>query len=299
MRRVAGGTVLLGLLLAAAEALAWGRVGHRLTALVAADHLTPVAAENVRVLLGRESMADVASFGDDYRSEHPETAPWHFVDIPMGEKSYLRERDCPAPLAGGVPDRGAKWRDCVVDRVNYFAEQLRAPETTRAGREFALKMLIHLVGDLHQPMHAIGDARGGNSNRVLLFGSRQCGERYTCNLHGTWDDGLIEHARLSEKKYLATLEAEISELKLADKPVGTAAAWANASHRVAVEAWVPDGGAINEDYYKDELPVLNRELELGGLHLADLLNKIFIAPAPGGEVVKPNSGAPVLTPRER
>lgn len=270
--------LVLALAIPLTQAFAWGRAGHRLVALVATDHLTPVAAENVHALLGRDSMADVASFGDDYRSEHPESAPWHFVDIPMGEKTYLRERDCPATMVGNTPDPTAKWRDCVVDRIGYFVAVLKAPETTVAGREFALKMLIHLVGDVHQPMHAVGDARGGNSNAVMLFGSKQCGERGTCNLHSAWDEGLLEHTRMGEKKYLATLESEITELKLAEKPVGTPTAWANASHRAATEAWVSNGGVVNEDYYRDELPVVNRELELGGLHLAFLLNGIFTVP---------------------
>ncbi len=113
------------LLSVTAPASAWGRQGHRPVALVASDHLSPVAAENIRYLLGRDSMADVASFADDYRSVHPETAPWHFVDIPGSEKSYLRERDCPVPLVNGLPDRTARWRDCAVDRILYFTAQLK------------------------------------------------------------------------------------------------------------------------------------------------------------------------------
>ncbi len=276
------------------QAFGWGHEGHRLVALVAADHLTPVAAANVRVLLGRETMADVASFGDDYRAEHPETGAWHYVDIPLNEKTYVRDRDCPAPAA----DPEAKFRDCVVDRVPYFVGMLRDPEAAKAQREFALKMLIHLVGDLHQPMHAIGEARGGNSNKVTLFGSKQCGERNVCNLHATWDTELIEHGRMNEKKYVGVLEGEIASLDLTKRPVGTPVAWANASHRAAVEAWVPNGGVIDEQYYKEELPTMNRELELGGLHLADLLNEVFTELPAGSEAVTPNKGAPVLTPRE-
>ena len=282
-----------------ASAFGWGREGHRLVALVAADHLSPVAIENVKVLLGRETMADIASFGDDYRSEHPETGQWHYVDIPGTEKVYNRDRDCPAPLVNGVADKTATWRDCAVDRISYFVGILKDPESAKPQRIFALKMLVHLVGDLHQPMHAIGDARGGNSNRITVFGTKQCGERQICNLHSTWDSGLIEHTRMNEKKYLATLEEEITSLKLETKPVGTPIAWANSSHRAAVEAWVPDGGIINDEYWQAEGPVLNRELELGGLHLANLLNGVFTQLPPGSEVViKPTPDkVPLLKPR--
>ena len=255
-------------------AFAWGRQGHRLVALVAQDHLTPAAAANVKYLLGPDTMADVSSFGDDYRSEHPETAPWHFVDIPKDAAAYDRIRDCPAPSAATTVT-GADWRDCAVDRIPYFAGRLQDPSVSKEDKAFALKMLIHIVGDLHQPFHAIGDARGGNQVNVTLFGSRQCGERYLCNLHGAWDEGLIEHHRLSETKYLAMLEDEISRLNLAAQPVGTPTAWANSSHRAAAAFWVDNGAVISDQYYKEVQPTHDRELELGGLHLADLLNKIF------------------------
>ena len=291
----------LALLLSIAlPAFPWGRGGHRLVALVAADHLSPVAAENVKYLLGPDTMADIASFADDYRSVHPETAPWHFVDIPGIEKSYVRERDCPAPLVNGLTDTKAKWRDCAVDRILYFAAQLKSPETPKAEKIFDLKMLIHIVGDLHQPFHAMGDSRGGNSINVREFGTTQCGERQACNLHATWDTGLIDHRRLSEKAYLALLEQQITDLKLAAKPDGTPVAWANASHRAAVEALVVNGTLIDQQYFDEEIPVVDRELETGGLHLAHLLDSIFTAPPPQAEpVIKPGAGAqPKLIPRE-
>ncbi len=272
-----------------ASAFAWGRQGHRMVALIAADHLTPVAAAQVHELLGSETMADVASWADDVRSEKPETAGWHYVDIPMAEKTYLRERDCPLPKGASSTD-ATVWRDCAADRILYFEGVLKNPENPRAQRVDALKFLIHLIGDIHQPLHAIGDARGGNSIKIILFGTQQCAERQTCNLHGAWDYGLIEHKRLSEEKYVAGLEAEITALKLTEKPIGNPISWTNASHRAAVEAWVPNGGVVGKDYYDAEIPVLDRELEFGGLHLANVLNTLLVA-APKRE------GAPVLLPR--
>ena len=281
-------------------AFPWGRQGHRLVALVAADHLSPVAAENVKYLLGRDTMADVASFADDYRSEHPETAPWHFVDIPGSEKSYNRDRDCPAPIVAGQPDPTARWHDCAVDRIFYLTAQLKNPQIPKVEKTFDLKMLIHIVGDLHQPFHAMGDARGGNNIKVREFGTSQCGERQTCNLHETWDTGLIDHRRLTEKAYLALLEQQIVDLKLAAKPDGTPMAWANASHRAAVEALVANGTLIDQQYFDDEIPVVDRELETGGLHLAHLLDSIFTTLPPAAEpVIKPAPNArPTLIPRE-
>src|ERR1700678_1861138 len=89
---------------------AWGHEGHRLTALVAQEHLSLTAEENVRYLLGKESLADVASWADEYREDHRETARWHYVDIPGAQDTYDRVRDCPLPE--GNPD--SPWRDCIV-----------------------------------------------------------------------------------------------------------------------------------------------------------------------------------------
>ena len=292
-------TALALLFLIAAPAYPWGREGHRLVALVAADHLSPVAADNVRFLLGRDSMADIASFADDYRADHPETAGWHFVDIPGIEKSYVRERDCPvAPVSDANPN--GKWRDCAVDRIFFLTDRLKNRELAKTEKILDLKMLIHLVGDLHQPFHAIGDSRGGNNLKVSEFGTKQCGERQACNLHATWDEGLINHRRLSERAYLAVLEQQITDLKLAAKPDGTPIAWANASHRAATEALVTNGALIDQQYFEEEIPVVDRELETGGLHLAHLLDSIFTTPPPGAEpIVKATPGTvPKLIPRE-
>ena len=253
---------------------AWGREGHRLTALVAQEHLTPAAEENVRYLLGRESLADVASWADEYRQDHRETARWHFVNMPGAQDRYDRVRDCPLPES----DPGSNWRDCVVDRILYFEEQLKDPHTNKKQRAFALKFVVHLIGDIHQPFHAIGEARGGNDVPVILFGTEQCGERSLCNLHGAWDEGLLEHRGLSEKKYLARLHAEILENDWEGKAGGDPVAWANASHHYAQDAFVPRGALITERYYDAEIGIVDQQLALGGLRLAEVLNEIFTTP---------------------
>jgi len=254
----------------------WGPEGHRLTALVAQDHLTPLAAENVRYLLGKESLADVASWADEYRKDHRETARWHYVDIPGAQHTYNRLRDCPLPE--GDPE--SQWRDCVVDRIGYFEEQLRSPDTNKKQKAIALKFLVHLIGDIHQPFHAIGDARGGNDIHVVFLGTTQCGERSLCNLHGIWDEGLLEHRNRNEKKYLALLHSEILENGWDKKSGGDPVAWANASHLYAQDAFVSNGAFIPETYYDTEIRIVDQQLALGGLRLAEVLNEVFATPPP-------------------
>ena len=268
------GVLALAACLVTPQSWAWGREGHRLTALVAEHYLNPAAQEAVKQLLRGRSMADEASWADEYRNEHPETAPWHFVDIPGTADAYNRERDCPAPA--GNPQ--SPWRDCVTDRILYFEGQLGEESLPKEQRAFALKFLIHLIGDVHQPFHALGDARGGNGIAVSLLGSRTCGSR-ACNLHGVWDDGLIEEEGLSEAKFTAMLLDEIATKHWERLGGGEPSGWANVSHRYAVNALAPDGALLDRAYVAEETPVVNAQLALGGLRLAHVLNRILGAPA--------------------
>jgi hypothetical protein len=269
-------TLLSAALLMPLPAHAWSNEGHRLTALVAMDHLTPVAAQNVRAILGPDSMADVASWADEYKNDHRETAPWHFTDIPGSQERYDRLRDCPAP----VNDPNAAVRDCSIDRIIYFENQLRDPTLTPDQKAFDLKFLIHLMGDLHQPLHNIADAKGGNNITVIEFGATNC-NGWPCELHATWDEGLINHRNLSEKKYLALLESEIQQNNWQQEAVtGNLVHWANVSHGYAVDAWVPNGALITKSYYEKFIPIVDEQLALGGLRLANALNAIFLNPPP-------------------
>ena len=187
-----------------ARTLAWGAQGHRLVALLAAERLTPTARRNVTWLLGPESLADVSSWADRYLEGNYQTFYWHFLNIPSGATSYDRDRDCPRQPGVDAGGRGDQWRDCAVDRILYNKARLADTTLDRADRAIALKFLVHFVGDLHQPFHALGVGHGGNDIRVTVFGSEICGN-YPCNLHGVWDGGLIAHRGLDDAHYLPLL----------------------------------------------------------------------------------------------
>jgi len=127
----------------------------------------------------------------------------------------------------------------VVDRIEYFKRVLGDKSASRDDRIEALKFIVHFVGDVHQPFHAIGEAKGGNGVHVIEFGSDRCG-RYPCNLHSAWDSGLIEHTGMDEEGYVAHLEQLISREHL--RASGNPADWANESFALAKTAWVNDGG---------------------------------------------------------
>ena len=245
------------LLLPHPQAWAWGSEGHRIIADIAWQHLNEATLQNLRQFLGGNDLASVSTWADDVRNGRPDTGPWHYVDIP--------------PTSAGYQPQDCHNDNCVVARITLFAHILGDPQASHAARSEALKFLIHFVGDLSQPMHAIADARGGNDIPVSMFGSTQCGQ-YPCNLHSVWDTGLIEHTGLREHQYARLLEVEIAADHLQAGPTDPVA-WANASLQLARQAWVQPQAEIDEAYYQRERPVVNQQLALAGLRLAQVLNE--------------------------
>jgi len=276
------GGVLLFLILVFAprQGWAWGREGHRLTALIAEQYLAPEVKAQIEALLRADgdpnaSLADIAPWADEYRTVHAETAPWHFVDIPKSAAAFDRNRDCPV----SSQDPKSPWRDCVTDRILYFEGRLGDTSLSSQERAIALKFLVHLIGDVHQPFHALGDDRGGNNLRVNFLGSSQCGSS-PCNLHNVWDDEMIEHENLSEAKFTDMLLQQIKDNHWDRLSGGEPTTWANISHYYAVEAYAPNGALLNRDYVDQETKVVNAQLALGGLRLARVLNRILTPALP-------------------
>ncbi len=145
-------------------------------------------------------------------------------------------------------------------------------KASRQDRIDALKFLIHFVGDIHQPLHAIGDALGGNDIRISEFGSSQCGTR-PCNLHFAWDIGLIEHTGRREAAYVGYLEMLVSLKGLSPLAGGSPEIWANESFHFATEVWLKDGGSVDAAYFQKNIESLNERLALAGLRLANMLNQ--------------------------
>ncbi len=270
-------TTLLWAMIGVASLEAWSAQGHRLVALVATSHLTPAARQNVAWLLDDASLATVAVWADEYVADNRQTGPWHYVNIPPGATGYDRDRDCPRQPGVVAGSRADRWRDCVLDRIDYHRERLANASLDRADRAIALKFLVHFVGDLHQPFHALSVARGGNDIPVVAFGSPTCvysdGTSYPCNLHGLWDTALIAHRGLSDPQYLDELARQITQRRWDTLATRSTAEWAMESHGVATKALLPPNGAADDAYYLTHISLVDERLALGGLRLAALLNQ--------------------------
>ena len=252
-------------------ACAWGPEGHQIVADIAQSHLIPTAKLHMRELLGDDDLAAVSTWADEIKRERVETFAWHFVDIPRSSSGFSEERDCYRPDEKH-PSSLQDHHNCVVDRISMFEQVLADRNASRQDRLEALKFLVHFVGDIHQPLHAIADARGGNDIHVSEFGSTQCG-KFPCNLHFAWDIGLIEHTGRPEKDYAAYLEKLILNGNLARKADASPEDWANESFRLAKQVWLNDGSGVDEAYYRANIPVVDERLALAGLRLAKVLNR--------------------------
>jgi hypothetical protein len=263
-------TALALLTFASTLLFAWGPKGHQIVGDIARAHLNESARQKIVALLGNDDLAAVANWADDIKGERRESYGWHFVDIRKDSSGFSQARDCYQPnekFSYTLTDH----HNCVVDRINMFREVLANKNAPQQDRVEALKFLVHFVGDLHQPFHAIDEARGGNDIHVVEFGSAQCGTR-PCNLHYEWDIGLLEHSGKSESDYVAQLERLIVTNHLQSKAGGTAEEWANESFGYAKQAMLKDGGAVDEAYYKANIGLIDERLALAGLRLAKLLN---------------------------
>jgi hypothetical protein len=183
---------------------AWGCEGHQVIALLAEKHLTPHALAMAKQILadgpidpnlsryckegGIDAMADASTWPDDIRSMRPDTAPWHYVDIPLGATSRDIEQYCD-------PKEG-----CVTRAITDQLAILRSTSSDPQKKADALRFLIHFVGDIHQPLHAVSNNDlGGNCVPVAFFDElpqlrNPQTENYSPNLHGVWDVNILARA---------------------------------------------------------------------------------------------------------
>jgi hypothetical protein len=255
---------------------AWGPDGHHIVARIALLQMTPAAKQAAQELLGADDFVASSTWADQVRSARPETYNWHFVDIPVGQSQYDPARDCKAT------DRG----DCIIAELQRAESQISNSALRKDPRKEALKFLIHLVGDLHQPLHAIDNAdRGGNDVYVTLAGQPPP-TRGSLNLHAVWDSSILsQRSVMNEDEYANALLRSAPPRSSADAP-GDFVAWALESHRLAEErayaypgfvAGGPPTAVVTLDvaYQQKAQTVIAQQLTLAGRRLAETLNRAF------------------------
>lgn len=236
--------------------LAWGKLGHEVIASMSYELLTPSAKASVDRLLAQESgitLASIANWADEHRD--PITAKWHYVNLPRGDCTYNAERDCPSG-------------DCVVNALNDQLSVLKsaAPDATRL---LALKYVVHLMADIHQPLHAgHADDRGGNQYQlsVVMQGT---------NLHAFWDYGMLALVSDEPSFWLSRLKQSRPNPLIAKMQNMNLVDIAQASCRIVARPDFYPPHKVSEAYVKVFTPVMETQMVFAAYRLAEVLNEVW------------------------
>ena len=241
--------------------MAWGVLGHRIVGQVADSYLTKNTKREIFKILGNESVAMTSNWPDFIKSDpsYKYLDVWHYINL----RSGLSETDLKNYLT----------TDTVTDaytKLNWLTAQLKNKELEQDKKVLYLRLLIHIVGDLHQPLH-IGRAedRGGNGVKVNWF-------KDPSNLHTVWDTKLIDFQQLSYTEYATsinyTTKAQRNEWQA--EPVSEWI-WQSYQHTEKIYAETKPDSNLSYEYKFKFIGVVNQQLLKGGVHLAGLLNEIF------------------------
>lgn len=245
------------------EVLAWGTIGHRVVAEIGQRHLSKKAKKELRGLIGSESLAYWSNWPDFIKSDTTDTwrhaSPWHYVNI----EGELSKADFTSKLSQA---QGPS----LYTQIPAMMEQIRNKSLAPEQRRVALYWLIHLVGDLHQPLH-VGRAEdlGGNRIKVTWFGD-------TVNIHNLWDEKLVEFQDYSYTEFASEINLATREQVQAWQATGLMD-WTYETYQMAnkVYARTPAGSKLSYGYnyiFKNDLET---QLLKGGVRLAGILNELF------------------------
>jgi hypothetical protein len=294
--RRAGGALLVGacaviLCSTGRSVWAWGDEGHEVIGIIAQYYLKPAVRARVLELLRQDDtglverdIAHESTWADKYRDSDRDgdehrylgTRNWHFVDLEIKGPDVSSACYGRRPLPTGVPASVGPAEDCIVDKIDQFYAELKNPATPPAERRVALQFLLHLVGDLHQPLHASDDHDQGG-NRKLASGE---GMGFN-NLHHDWDVEFVTRLGPSDTDIAQRLIARTTEAERAQWSSGTPLDWAVETYAVSKQhAYgmlpAPSGDSryeLSQAYVDDATQVTAQQLRKAGVRLALLLNR--------------------------
>lgn len=242
----------------ASQVFAWGSTGHRVTGAIAEPMLSDTAKAQVRDILGSESLAEASTWPDFMRASSDkfwqrEARSYHYVTVPKG-KTYEQT---------DAPKRGD-----AITALKKFTAVLQDPKASRDEKTLALRFTIHLVADLHQPLHAgNGKDRGGNSFSVVYFDN-------PTNLHSVWDSAMIDREKLSYSEKSAWLQSKMTAQQISDWSTTDPLVWVAESTKLR-DIIYPKQQIISWEYTFNHIGIIDQRLSQAGVRLAAYLNELF------------------------
>jgi hypothetical protein len=249
------------ILYAPLQSMAWGAEGHRVAGQIAYSYLTSKARKAIQEILGYESVALASTWADFIKSDpaYSYLSPWHYIDF---DKVYT------------YPEMQEYLKhDTNVDaytKLNFLISELKKKGLSKENKLLYLHMLIHIVEDVHQPMHtAHADDKGGNDFKVNWFNN-------PTNLHSVWDSQLIEFQQLSYTEYTAAIN-HTTAAQRAQWQKAPISQWLFESNQIAEKLYteIKPGDTLNYKYNFTHIDIVNQQLLKAGVRLAGVLNSIF------------------------
>ena len=234
--------------------LGWGKTGHRIVGKIAETYLTKNAKTQIKKLMGHHDLSRMSNWADEIKSDPSWKIAndWHWCTIPDGE---LYEKD--------------KHSGKAVEKVNDFISVLKNKKSKKKDRQTALKFLIHLIGDLHQPMHVgNGIDRGGNDIKLKWFNA-------PTNLHRIWDSDLINLQELSYSEYSDYLMLNEDRGKIRKWQGDDVLIYIHESRDMRTQCYDFSGENLKWEYFYKHKELLEKRLLQGGVRLSGELNRIF------------------------
>ncbi len=245
------------------QLMAWGQTGHRIVGQIADSYLRPKARIALKQIMGDESLAMAANWADFIKSDpaYSYLSPWHYVDFKAGityseMQSYLKQ-------------------DTIADaytKLTFIIKQLKNKALPHDKQLMYVRLLIHIIGDIHQPLHAgRAEDQGGNKIEVAWNFNE------TTNLHSVWDSKLIDAQQLSYTEYAANINHTTVAQREAWQKTGLSQ-WLFESNQIAEQLYneiKQPGQKLGYRYTFDHIATVNQQLLKGGVRLAGILNQLF------------------------
>lgn len=256
--RKTGCLYLLLLTFVSTDIFAFGPTGHRITGAIAEQYLTNKSQRAIEAIIGQESLAEASTWADEMRQNpadfwQKQASYYHYVTVPEG-KTYAEV---------GAPPQGD-----AVTALKTFRQTLKDKRASKEDKALALRFTVHIIADLHQPLHAgNGKDRGGNEFSVVFFGQRS-------NLHRVWDSGLINREDLSFSEWSSWLLKDIGKTQLEEWRSIDPETWIAESVGIRDKIY-PAKPTISWGYQYQNLPVVKLRLQQAGVRLAQYLNDVF------------------------
>ena len=266
--------LLLSIPAAPTAALAWGSEGHRVTGLVAAELLTPRTRIRLNDLIPGADLGDIANYPDLNRNTLSQLIPnsdkWHYDNQPVCQTLTFEEY-CP---------RGECASARIPVLVKLLADFTNPPEI----RAVAARFLVHIVGDIHQPLHAADDGdAGANFKNVLMPGAINARR-----LHAVWDTDLVRLALRgsSERDFAQQMLTRYRNKEMRDWQKTDIRDWMNESYElsksvtyaklpgfVCREPWTATPVELPQAYVNAAVEVIPTQLAKAGARIAAVLNR--------------------------